>query len=121
MNPTRRLAPLPLSDVTAFFVSEFNLAAALVQVLELSGRRVPDDFSVVCFDSPSNPFGPPRFTHVRQDETGMGSTAVRFVLDQMAGRSAPMLTALDFEIVEGRSTARPALQETALTAKGPNG
>ena len=110
-----------LPDVTAFFVSEFNLAAALVQVLELSGRRVPDDFSVVCFDSPGNPFGLPRFTHVRQDETGMGSMAVRFVLDQMAGRSAPMLTALDFEIVEGRSTARPALRETTLTAKGPNG
>ncbi|HEX2863482.1 MAG TPA: GntR family transcriptional regulator [Deinococcales bacterium] len=111
-----------LPEVTAFFVSEYNLAIALVQVLELAGYRVPDDYSVVCFDSPGNPLGLPRFTHVHQNEGGMGRTAVHLVLDQIAGKPVPNLTRLEFEILEGRSTAPLAARaQAAPAAQGATG
>lgn len=92
-------------SITAFLAEEYNIALILSQVLTSLGKRVPDDYSVVCFDSPENPFGRPAFTHIEQDETTLGEAAVDLLLAQIRGESVPPRTTVPFKLVEGRSTS----------------
>ncbi len=92
-------------QITAFVAVEYNIALILAEVLASLGKRVPDDCSIVCFDSPDDPFGPPAFTHVEQDETSMGRIAVNLLLAQLHGEDVPIRTTVPFQLVEGRSTA----------------
>lgn len=94
-------------SVTAFVCTEYNLALELTQMLEAMHHRVPEDFSIACFDSPAVPLERPRFTHVRQDEAVMGRKAVQLIFSRLNGETLPMRTHVDFEIVEGRSTSSP--------------
>jgi len=94
-------------EVTAFFVAEYNLALELYQLLGALGRRVPEDCSIVCFDSPGDPLQKPLFTHVRQDQQAMGRKAVEQVLARLEGQTPPLLTHVEFTLVVGRSSAQP--------------
>ena len=94
-----------MPEITAFVAVEYNIALILAEVLTSLGKRVPDDCAIVCFDSPDDPFGPPAFTHIEQDETSMGQIAVDLLLAQLRGKEVPARTAVPFQLVEGRSTA----------------
>ncbi|HEX2909517.1 MAG TPA: GntR family transcriptional regulator [Chloroflexia bacterium] len=102
-------------QLTAFVACEYAIAVLIRRVLTGMGKRVPEDYSIVCFDSPGEDFGEPFFTHVQQDEDGIGRAAVDLILKQLQGESAPLQTNIDFRIIEGSSTLR--LEPTALTAK----
>lgn len=95
------------SGVTAYLVAEFNLALAVTHTLRFLGRRVPEDVSVVCFDSPTDPLGDPAFTHVRQDQGEMGRRAVDLAVARLEGDEAPLRDVVPYTIVKGRSTAPP--------------
>jgi DNA-binding LacI/PurR family transcriptional regulator len=92
-------------EVTAFVVVEYNLALALTQTLQHLGKSVPEDYSVVCFDSPESPLEMPRFTHVRQDQAGMGAKAVEVLQMLIKGEAPALHYTLSFEFTEGRSAA----------------
>jgi GntR family transcriptional regulator, arabinose operon transcriptional repressor len=92
-------------EVTAFVVVEYNLALALTQTLLSLGKNVPEDYSVVCFDSPEIPLEVPRFTHIRQDQSAMGTKAVEVLQALIKGQESPLQHVMDFELVEGRSAA----------------
>jgi GntR family transcriptional regulator, arabinose operon transcriptional repressor len=94
-----------MPQITAFVTVEYNIALILAEVLVSLGKRVPEDYAIVCFDSPDDPFGPPAFTHVEQDETSMGRIAVDLLLAQLRGEAVPARTTVPFQLVEGRSTA----------------
>lgn len=70
-------------DLTAFVVCEFNLANILSQVLKELGRA--DQYEVVCFDALNDSQGNPMYTHIQQDETSIGETAVKLLLCQING------------------------------------
>lgn len=89
--------------VTAFVACEYNIALILARVLTAVGKRVPEDYAIVCFDSPDEPFGEPLFTHVRQDETAMGRAAVDSLIAQLHGKPVATCTVVGFQMVEGRS------------------
>lgn len=89
-------------EITAFVISEYNLARVLGQVIATLGKR--DQYAIICFDSPVEPFGKPRFSHVKQDETAMGRTAVDLLAAQFEGKTAPTNHVVDFRLVAGRST-----------------
>ncbi len=91
-------------QITAFLAEEYNIALILAQVLASLGKHVPADCSVVCFDSPEDPFGPPAFTHIEQDESTMGEMAVDLLMAQLRGEPVPPRTMVPFRLVEGRST-----------------
>jgi GntR family transcriptional regulator, arabinose operon transcriptional repressor len=98
------IAQMP--QITAFVAVEYNIALILAEVLASLGKRVPGDCAIVCFDSPDDPFGPPAFTHVEQDEMSMGRIAVDLLLAQLHGEAVPTRTTVPFRLVEGRSTER---------------
>ena len=94
---------LRATDATAFVCAEHSLAQELTALLEDKGKRVPEDYSVVCFDSPDR--GDHRFTHIRQDETLIGRTAVELLLQLVRGETPAMRTNVDFALVVGHSTS----------------
>jgi GntR family transcriptional regulator, arabinose operon transcriptional repressor len=100
-------------EVTAFMVVEYNLALALTQTLLSLGKNVPEDYSIVCFDSPEIPLEVPRFTHIRQDQSGMGSKAVEIIQALIEKQTPALQHVMKFELVEGRSTAH--VRETRVT------
>src|SRR4051794_18659076 len=71
----RRLATV--SDVTAVFVANDQMALGLLRALHEAGRRVPDDVSVVGFDDlPEAQFFMPPLTTVRQNFLEVGRQAM---------------------------------------------
>lgn len=92
--------------LTAFVACEYNLALLLVDVLAAMGKHVPEDYAIVCFDSPESPFGTPPFTHIQQDETAMGRTAVDLLVARLAGKDIAARTVINFRLIEGQSTSR---------------
>ncbi len=93
-------------QITAFFVSEYNLALELRRLLEERGQKLGRDVSVVCFDSPRDAFEQAFFTHIRQNETALGQSAVEILLSKLRGENPPLHTLVPFELLEGRSTGR---------------
>ena len=69
-------------QLTAFVACEYTLAVILEQVLIERGR---EDLvaNINCFDAPSSPFEPLRFSHVLQDERQIGHTAVDLLTGEM--------------------------------------
>jgi GntR family transcriptional regulator, arabinose operon transcriptional repressor len=100
-------------EVTAFIVVEYNLALALTQTLLSLGKNVPEDYSIVCFDSPEIPLEIPRFTHIRQDQSGMGTKAVEIVQALIEKQTPALQHVMTFELIEGRSATR--VRETQVT------
>jgi GntR family transcriptional regulator, arabinose operon transcriptional repressor len=91
-------------DITAFIVCEYRLALLLNKVINDLGKMIPEDYSLVCFDYPVNPFDQPAFTHIRQHEQEMGSKAVELLMMHLKGEKIPELTIIDYTLVEGKST-----------------
>jgi DNA-binding LacI/PurR family transcriptional regulator len=62
-------------EMTAFVACEYPMANILEQVLRERGRADLVN-EIVCFDSFSSPLAKTTYTHVLQDERGIGRTAV---------------------------------------------
>lgn len=92
--------------IDAFIASEYNLAVVLAHALLAAGKRIPEDVAIACFDAPYDLLQEPLFTHIRQDETGMGVASVDILTKQLSGEGSVVEKALDFDLIEGRSTKR---------------
>jgi GntR family transcriptional regulator, arabinose operon transcriptional repressor len=93
-------------ELTAFVVGEYNLALILREVLLSLGKRIPEDYQIVCFDSPAQPFGEYLFTHVRQDEREMGKRCVETLIGMWNNKDPILINIVPHEIVSGLSTRR---------------
>jgi DNA-binding LacI/PurR family transcriptional regulator len=91
-------------QLTAFVVCEYNLALVLEHVLNRLGHIVPQEFSIVCFDSVQDAIGGPHFTHISQDESFMGQKAVDLLLAQIGGQEVPLQTTVPYNLIEGSSS-----------------
>lgn len=87
-------------EVTALVACEYNIALIARQAILSLGKRIPEDYEVACFDHPNDQFGEVLFTHIRQNETLMGTTAVDLLLEQLAGHTEPTDKIIDFQLVE---------------------
>lgn len=94
-------------EITAFFAIEYYIALLAKAAAERIGRRVPEDLSIICFDSPMLNVGEGYlFTHIRQREEEMGRLAIETVLGIMAGEQPAAEVRLPAELVSGASTAK---------------
>ncbi len=93
-------------EITCLFAAEYNIALLAASAVRSLGLRIPEDISLVCFDSPGNFMGEHAFTHLRQRETFMGETAVGLLLRQIRHESGPTESILlEADLVLGSSTA----------------
>ncbi|OII37524.1 hypothetical protein BIU98_15595 [Curtobacterium sp. MMLR14_010] len=109
-------------EATAFVAGEYNIALLLRDALEQVGKRVPDDVSIVCFDHPDATFDRRlfRFTHIAQDQPGVGRQAVAQVLRQARGESDSRKILVPAQLVDGLSTAPPPTGRAARAARSPS-
>ncbi|CAM4209701.1 DNA-binding LacI/PurR family transcriptional regulator [Paenibacillus endophyticus] len=93
-------------EITALFAIEYNIALLAKAAVERSGLRIPQDISIICFDSPPTGLGGGyAFTHIRQNEEEMGRLAVGHVLRIMQGQAVPNKVMLEADLIIGDSTA----------------
>ncbi|MBD2867367.1 GntR family transcriptional regulator [Paenibacillus arenilitoris] len=94
-------------ELAAFVVSEYNLSLILQEVLQSMGKSIPNDYQIVCFDSPGQHFGQYLFTHIRQNEREIGRKAVEVVMSRLHREETPLNHIVEHQIVLGRSTVNP--------------
>ncbi|QGQ95323.1 GntR family transcriptional regulator [Paenibacillus psychroresistens] len=92
--------------ITALFAIEYNIALLAKAAVESLNKRIPEDISIICFDSPSTTLGSGyQFTHLMQAEEEIGKLAVENVLKLKHGEKVPNRVTLDAKLVIGVSTA----------------
>lgn len=98
------------TDCTAVFVANDQMALGVLRALRESGRRVPEDVSLVGFDDiPEAEFFWPPLTTVRQDFAAVGRQSLRALIEQIdSGERRPADVVLAPEFVVRASTARPS-------------
>jgi len=73
-------------DMTAAFAMEYNIALIIKSVVEELGMKVPEDISIMCFDSPELMLpGKYDFAHMRQSQGEMGLTAFELLFSLING------------------------------------
>lgn len=101
--------PMP----TAIFATNGMLGLHVMRMLRQRGLRVPEDVSVVAFDSPEwAPFVNPPLTAVSQPAQELGSLAARLLLQKLEGGDAggkPERRVLEARLVVRGSTKRAQL------------
>lgn len=104
------LASAGAHQPTAYFVASLMSAIGALAELRATGRRVPQDVSIVAFnDHPFAAHTAPALTTVRMPNERMGEEAVRMLLDAIAGVPPRDLMIEDApELVVRESTAPPA-------------
>jgi DNA-binding LacI/PurR family transcriptional regulator len=102
-----RLAEDP--KVTAVFCANDHMAMGAVRALTESGRRVPDDVSVVGFDDvPEAPYLLPPLTTVAQDFGELGRRSLDLLMEQLVtGDRATSKVRLPPRLVVRESTTAP--------------
>lgn len=90
-------------DFDAVVAADYLMAAAAMDVIRASGRRIPQDVAVVGFgDAPEAARG--GLTTVAADVTELGRRAARQLIGQIEGLRIRGLTLLSTELVEREST-----------------
>ena len=96
-------------DVTAVFCGNDEIAMGLMRGVVETGRRVPEDVSVVGFDDhPLAAYWSPPLTTVNQDFVGLGARAHALLLQRLTDGTTDL-----------RSMERPALVVRATTGPPP--
>lgn len=92
-------------QITALFAAEYDIALLVEEAAGKLGLRIPEDLSVICFDSPEPQAGG-RITHMRQNQFSIGKQAFENVLT-MQGQEQPITRILlPAQFIPGRSTAQ---------------
>lgn len=90
-------------DVTAIIAHTFRVADLARSAIKRLGFRIPEDYSVVCFDAPNYSDGTEFYAHIRQNEYEMGKCAVRRLDELVRGNVIPPVTYVNAEYVPGFS------------------
>jgi DNA-binding LacI/PurR family transcriptional regulator len=95
------------AGVTAIFVANDQMALGVLRALHESGRRVPEDVSVVGFDDiPEAAYFMPPLTTIRQDFDEMGTRSLRLLLATIEeGRPQPSAPRVEPRLIVRESTA----------------
>lgn len=93
-------------SITAVFTTEYLIADMVKTVCGQMGKVIPGDISVVCFDGPASDYKDSFFTHMRQDEQGIGEAAINILhtlVHDSKQQREPVYKVLDAALAEGRS------------------
>ena len=99
-------------EITAFFATEYKIVTYLYEALERLGKKVPDDYSVVCFDSPLNNCYSVETEHIQQREDELGITAAQMILDIIEHPGSIEKKFIEADVIPGTSVG-PCPQEKA--------
>lgn len=96
---------LKISEMTAVFVANDQMALGLLRRLHEAGREVPRDLSIVGFDDiPESAYFTPPLTTVRQDFSELGRRCLHILLARIEGEDRPTRVVVPPELVVREST-----------------
>lgn len=102
---TRRLLEQK-EDFTALFVIADSMAIAAIKALRDSGRRIPEDCSMIAIDGIDiSTYTVPTLTTLIQPQEAMGGEAVRILLDMVEQRAGNRHVRIDTTLRPGGSIA----------------
>lgn len=93
-------------SITCFYAVEYNIALLASKAAGIAKKIIPDDLSIICFDSPPSYIEEYDFTFIRQKEAEMGITALNLVLNQMKGKDVKERVYLDAELIIGNTVIK---------------
>lgn len=88
-------------EITAIFATEYPLALLASVVLNELNLKIPEDISIICFDSPKDYFTKYSFTYIRQNEYKIGEIAVDMLNQIFEGESNILQKVLPAELIHG--------------------
>ena len=91
-------------EITALLCIDYNIMKICETAARESGLRIPEDLSLVCFDTPDDGFAEYEYTHIRQPEQQIGIRAVQMLAQAMEGNREPQYLLLPTELRIGQST-----------------
>ncbi|ALX50122.1 GntR family transcriptional regulator [Lentibacillus amyloliquefaciens] len=92
-------------NITAFFAVEYRIALLAEATVNEMGLSVPEDISIICFDSTKESMERRKYTYIQQNEKEMGKKAVESVLTLINGENIEnKAIRLETNIIEGKST-----------------
>lgn len=92
--------------ITAIFAMHYNIAVlARIAALELN-LSIPEDLSIICFDSPKKSNDLFQFTYIKQGQQEMGEKAVEAIISLIEAKEYPEKTFLETALIEGESTKK---------------
>ena len=104
---TRRLLARK-KEFTALFVIADSMAIAAMKALHDSGRRIPEDCSIIAIDGiDMSSYTVPTLTTLIQPQEAMGEEAVRILVDMVEERAANRHIRMDTTLRIGGSVAAP--------------
>lgn len=89
-------------ELEVVIAAEYDIAVLTEQVCRQIGIRVPEELRITCFDGPVSTYGDYAYTHVRQDEEGIGRKAVQILMNLMQGKTILDHVCLEASVVPGR-------------------
>lgn len=106
-------------DLTALFCDNDDIAIAAIKALRETGRRVPEDVSVVGFDDqPFSQFWSPALTTVHQDFDDLGARSFRLLENILNGGAESRVSVLTPDLVIRESTAPVSSRSKAQVQSG---
>ncbi len=94
-------------SVTALLCIDYPVMKICEAAAHELGIRIPEDLSLVCFDTPSDGFAEYEYTHIGQQEDSIGEKAVQMLLDVIDGNCEPKRVEISTELCIGMSTGKP--------------
>ncbi|MBR3811621.1 MAG: LacI family DNA-binding transcriptional regulator [Agathobacter sp.] len=95
------------TDLTAVFAMSDVTAIGAIRAICESGKRVPEDISVIGFDGIEiGQYIAPRLTTIRQPDERIAERVVDILLKQISGEGTAIHEQTTFTLVEGNSTCR---------------
>lgn len=91
-------------EITGMIACEYGIAELIENAVALLNKKIPDDYSVVCFDSPPARDGKHFYTHIQQREKEIGKKAVDLLIDQLKNHLEPKHYNINFELITGQSS-----------------
>ncbi len=101
-------------DITALFAAEYYIALMTKEAIRELGLRVPEDISIICFDSPPTHIGEFQLTYLAQDQEKMGRKVFELLMKLQNKNDQdiqPKRVLLDASLVIGNSTAPVSIKK----------
>ncbi|SFL58221.1 DNA-binding transcriptional regulator, LacI/PurR family [Gracilibacillus orientalis] len=95
-------------NITALFAAEYYIALMADEAIRELGMRIPEDISIICFDSPPTHIGEFHLTYLAQNQEKMGRKVFELLMMLKNKEDAdihPKRVLLDASLVIGKSTA----------------
>ncbi|MDK1726107.1 GntR family transcriptional regulator [Dellaglioa algida] len=93
--------------VTSFFVTDYFPASLLYDCLIDLNYDIPNDFSIICFDSPRLYLEHAvRFTHLEQNESALAEASVEILLNTIGEKKARLKKLINADLIIGDTTKK---------------